>query len=59
MEIQNEFDGIIEAGDDTSLEIERKRNQDKQSETTKVTTCAAASRNAILALFLAARKILC
>jgi hypothetical protein len=43
--VQVELVGIVEKAAASSLDVERKHNQDKRSETTKVTGCSAASRN--------------
>ena len=55
-DIQVELDAIVSSSSGTSLEVERKHKQDKQGETTKVTSCASASRNSILARYLLCRK---
>ena len=47
-EVQDELTGILEKASASSLDVERKHNQDKRSETTKVSGCARASRNAII-----------
>ena len=46
--VQAEMQGVLEKGLSNSLDVERKNNHDKQSETTKVTGVARASRNSIL-----------
>jgi len=46
--VQTELEGIFEKGASISLVVERKHNQDKQSETKKVTSCSTASRNSII-----------
>ena len=49
--VQNEFRQIFEASTASSLDIERKHAHDKQFQTTKVTGCARASRNSIIARY--------
>lgn len=46
--VQNEIVGIFENTPANGLEVERKHNQDKRAETTKVKGCARASRDSIL-----------
>lgn len=53
--VQAEIVGFLENGSGSSLDVERKHQQDKRSETTKVTGCATASRNGILRRYLATR----
>lgn len=53
--VQNELVGVFETISATSLEVERKHNADKRSETTKVTGVARASRNSILRRYLGER----
>ena len=46
--VQLEMQNVLAKGSCTSLDVERKNNQDKQADTTKVTGVARASRNSIL-----------
>ena len=46
--VQNELVGIFEVALANSLDVERKRNQDKKAETVKVTSVGRASRKSIL-----------
>lgn len=54
--VQEELVGILRATPSNGLEVERKHNCDKRSETTKVTGCARASRNSILQRYLTMRQ---
>ena len=54
--VQSELVAVLERASASSLDIERKHQQDKQSETTKVTGCAAASRDACLRRYLIRQK---
>ena len=54
--VQAEIEGFLEQGSASSLEGERKHQQDKRSETVKVTGCARASRNSIIRRYLTKRR---
>jgi hypothetical protein len=55
-QVQSELVGVFENATATSLDVERKHASDKKFETTKVTGCAAASRNCIIRKYLANRR---
>jgi hypothetical protein len=55
--VQAELVGVFENATATSLDVERKHASDKKFETTKVTGCAAASRNCILRKYLSSRRV--
>ena len=55
-DIQLELCGIFEAVTGSSLDVERKHQQDKRSETTKVSGIARASRDSIIRRYLVARE---
>jgi hypothetical protein len=54
--VQVELVGVFENATATSLDVERKHASDKKFETTKVTGCAAASRNCIIRKYLSSRR---
>ena len=54
--VQDEIAAIFRTGSASSLDIERKHKQDKQGETTKVTSVASASRNSILSRYAIGRQ---
>jgi hypothetical protein len=54
--VQDELVGLLEKASACTLDIERKNNQDKKSETKKVTGCSRASRNSILRRYLVRQK---
>lgn len=53
--VQSEITGMLEAAAGSSLEVERKHNQDKRSETVKISSCGTASRNSIIRRYLVHR----
>jgi hypothetical protein len=55
-QVQSELVGVFENATATSLDVERKHASDKKFETTKVTGCAAASRNCIIRKYLTSRR---
>ena len=56
-EVQAELQGLFTTAVGTSLDVERKHKQDKAGETTRMTTCARGSRNAILQRYRLQRRI--
>ena len=54
-EVQSEIAGLLEVAAGSSLEVERKHNQDKRSETVKISSCGTASRNSIIRRYLVHR----
>jgi hypothetical protein len=54
--VQLELVGLLSKAAASSLDVERKHNQDKRSETTRVTGCSTASKNSILRRYSVYRK---
>ena len=55
-DVQDELRDIFLRASATSLDVERKHNQDKQSERRRLSGVASASRNSIIARYLLTRE---